>query len=218
MPREIEYSLVARGTAVLAEYSCVSGNANLVAHRILEKLPSSDSRVSYAQERHLFHVLVSQGFTFLCMADEAFGRRIPFSFLEETQQKFFASFPPTTAQSAAAYEYEAQFSPVLRERMHFWSHDPSADAINRVRGAVADVKSVMIENIEKVLDRGERLEVLVQSTENLQTQAFSFKRDAGRLHRTMWWKDARMKVAIVVIVVLAVYVLISVVCSPTLHC
>lgn len=46
----------------------------------------------------------------------------------------------------------------------------------------------------QVLDRGERLEVLVQSTENLQTQAFSFKRDAGRLHRSMWWKDARMKV------------------------
>ena len=34
--------------------------------------------------------------------------------------------------------------------MDYWNHDPSADAINRVRGAVADVKSVMIENIEKV--------------------------------------------------------------------
>jgi hypothetical protein len=38
---------------------------------------------------------------------------------------------------------------VLAERMDYWNHDPSADAINRVRGAVADVKSVMIENIEK---------------------------------------------------------------------
>ncbi len=33
--------------------------------------------------------------------------------------------------------------------MDYWNHDPGADAINRVRGAVADVKSVMIENIEK---------------------------------------------------------------------
>ena len=39
---------------------------------------------------------------------------------------------------------------VLAERMDYWNHDPGADAINRVRGAVADVKSVMIENIEKV--------------------------------------------------------------------
>lgn len=32
----------------------------------------------------------------------------------------------------------------------FFSHDPSADAINRTRNAVADVKNIMIENIEKV--------------------------------------------------------------------
>ena len=38
---------------------------------------------------------------------------------------------------------------VLAERMGYWNHDPGADAFNRVRGAVADVKSVMIENIEK---------------------------------------------------------------------
>ena len=80
---------------------------------------------------------------------QAFGRRIPFAFLEETQQKFFGTFGDAV-HSAAAYEYEVQFSPVLRDRMDYWSHDPSADVIGRVRGAVADVKSVMIENIEKV--------------------------------------------------------------------
>lgn len=32
----------------------------------------------------------------------------------------------------------------------YFSHDPSADAINRTRAAVADVKNIMIENIEKV--------------------------------------------------------------------
>ncbi len=32
----------------------------------------------------------------------------------------------------------------------YFSHDPGADAINRTRAAVADVKNIMIENIEKV--------------------------------------------------------------------
>lgn len=34
----------------------------------------------------------------------------------------------------------------------YFSHDPSADAINRTRTAVADVKNIMVENIEKVGD------------------------------------------------------------------
>ena len=46
----------------------------------------------------------------------------------------------------------------------------------------------------QVLERGERIELLVQSTDNLQTQAFSFKRDAGRLQRSMWWKNVRAQV------------------------
>ncbi len=42
---------------------------------------------------------------------QALGRRIPFAFIEDTQQRFFAAFGDG-AQTAAAYEYEAQFSRV----------------------------------------------------------------------------------------------------------
>ena len=71
----ILYALVARHTAVLAEYSATSGNANSVARRILESLPPpstaggalEETRVSYSQDGHLFHVSVSDGNTYVCM-------------------------------------------------------------------------------------------------------------------------------------------------------
>ena len=34
------------------------------------------------QDQHMFHIACERGLIFLCMADEAFGRRIPFAFLE----------------------------------------------------------------------------------------------------------------------------------------
>lgn len=59
--------------------SVAAGNANAVARRILEKLPAEvadgDTRVSYTQDRHVFHILRGQdGLVFLCMADASFGR------------------------------------------------------------------------------------------------------------------------------------------------
>ena len=71
----IVYALVARGTVVLAEFAAVSGNAGAVARRILEKLPpDADSRLCFAQDRYIFHVLRDQaGITFLCMANDTFG-------------------------------------------------------------------------------------------------------------------------------------------------
>ena len=45
----IIYALVARGTCVLAEFTTTSGNFTTVTRRILEKLPSDDSKMSYAR-------------------------------------------------------------------------------------------------------------------------------------------------------------------------
>jgi hypothetical protein len=72
--------------------------------------------------------------------------------------------------------------------MEYFSSDPKADTISRVRGEIMEVKSIMIENVEKVLDRGERLDLLVGKTELLQGEAFAFRREARRLKHKMWWK------------------------------
>ncbi|KAF5937615.1 hypothetical protein HYC85_025121 [Camellia sinensis] len=70
----ILYAVVARGTTVLAEFSAVTGNTGAVARRILEKLPSeTDSRLCFSQDRYIFHILRSDGLTFLCMANDSIG-------------------------------------------------------------------------------------------------------------------------------------------------
>lgn len=54
------------------------------------------------------------------------------------------------AHTAPAYQHNAEFSRVLEDRMAFYSTDQRADTINRVRGEISEVKTVMIENIDKV--------------------------------------------------------------------
>ena len=78
------------------------------------------------------------------------GRRVPFAFLEDIKEKFLGAYGSEAAQYAVAYEYNTEFSGVLQQRMRYFANDPNADAINRVRGGVAEVKNIMVENIEKV--------------------------------------------------------------------
>eukprot|EP00878_Enallax_costatus_P020277 GHUV01021428.1.p1 GENE.GHUV01021428.1~~GHUV01021428.1.p1 ORF type:complete len:191 (+),score=39.85 GHUV01021428.1:192-764(+) len=181
------FALVARGTVVLAEHNTTTGNAAVVAIRILERLPAEDTRVTYAQDRHMFHIMVHDGLTFMCMAEESAGRRVPFAFLEDIKGLFLSRYADSF-RNAVAYEFNADFSKVLQQRMDYFSNDPSADVVNRVRGEITQVKDIMIENIEKVLDRGEKLDLLVDKTELLQGEAFAFRREAKRARRVMWWK------------------------------
>ncbi|KDO44421.1 hypothetical protein CISIN_1g0264262mg, partial [Citrus sinensis] len=47
-----------------------------------------------------------------------------------------------------------------------------------------------------VLDRGERIELLVDKTENLQFQADSFQRQGRQLRRRMWLQNLQMKLMV----------------------
>jgi len=112
----ILYGLVARGTCVLAEHSSSDNNASEVAANILAKTATVDSRVSYAQERHLFHLFCEDGIIYLCMADEGFGRRIPFSFLEDIHQRLTTAHDGVLA-TAAEGDLQEVFGPILKRQV-----------------------------------------------------------------------------------------------------
>ncbi|GJN00793.1 hypothetical protein PR202_ga18002 [Eleusine coracana subsp. coracana] len=134
----ILYALVARGTVVLAEHSAAATNAGAVARQVLERLPDggADSHVSYTQDRYVFHAKRTDGITALCMADDAAGRRIPFAFLEDIHGRFVKTYG-RAALTALAYAMNDEFSRVLSQQMDYYSNDPNADRINRMRGEIS---------------------------------------------------------------------------------
>ncbi|MBA0800352.1 hypothetical protein Gohar_010789 [Gossypium harknessii] len=210
----ILYAVVARGTVVLAEFSAVTGNAGAVARRVLEKLPEeADSRLCFSQDRYIFHILRSDGLCFLCMANDNFGRRIPFSYLEDIHMRFMKNYGKV-AHYAPAYAMNDEFSRVLHQQMEFFSNNPSADTLNRVRGEVGEntldqdlwkkilmlvivcdiniIRTIMVENIEKILERGDRIELLVDKTATMKDGAFHFKKQSKRLRQALWMKNAKL--------------------------
>jgi vesicle-associated membrane protein 4 len=66
----------------------------------------------------------------------------------------------------------------------------------------------MRKNIENVAQRGDRLDVLQDKTDNLAESAQGFRRGANRVRKQMWWKDMKMRVCIVVGIILLLVVII----------
>ena len=59
------------------------------------------------------------------------------------------------------------------------------ETIELINQKIDGVKEVMVDNINNIMERGEKLEVLVDKTENLNSSAFNFKKSAIKLRRTM---------------------------------
>lgn len=132
--------------------------------------------MSYVYDKHIFHFIVDNGMTFLCMADEAMKRRIAFSFLEDIKSSWREKYA-SVEQTALPFSMNESFSPLLKLRIDQYSAAiPSTDSIGRVQAQLDNVKDVMVENIDRVLQRGEKIELLVDKSEQLNTQARKFEK------------------------------------------
>lgn len=55
----------------------------------------------------------------------------------------------------------------------------------------------MSENIERILDRGDKIELLVDKSGDLSEQALKFKRSSKQLQRKLWWHNLKLQIIIV---------------------
>ncbi|KAG6530920.1 hypothetical protein ZIOFF_004687 [Zingiber officinale] len=131
----------------------------------------------------------------LSNAKDASGGRIPFAFLEDIHGRFVKTYG-RACHTAPAYGMNDEFSRVLSQQIDYYSSDPNADRMNRIKGEMSQVRNVMIENIDKVLERGDRLELLVDKTANMQGNTIRFRKQARRFRNTVWWRNIKLTYAI----------------------
>ncbi|XP_076921700.1 vesicle-associated membrane protein 721-like isoform X2 [Bidens hawaiensis] len=202
------YSFVARGTVILAEYTEFTGNFTTIAAQCLQKLPATNNKFTYTCDGHTFNYLVQDGFTYCVVAIESVGRQIPMAFLERIKDDFNKKYAGGKAATAVANSLNKEFGPKLKEQMQYCvDHPEEVSKLSKVKAQVSEVKGVMMENIEKVLDRGEKIELLVDKTETLHSQAQGFRTQGTQLRRKMWFKNMKIKLIVLAIIIALILII-----------
>ncbi|RSH79835.1 uncharacterized protein EHS24_009495 [Apiotrichum porosum] len=213
------HALVARGSTVLAENSVGDTLLKPAAKiTILSKIPPNNSKLTYVWQDRLIHYVSSDGVIYLVMADDSVGRRMPFSFLAEVERRFTATYPADTIVAAGDHDLD-EFDAELSRLMHQYQTAPPADPLKQAQTDLNNVKDIMVQNIDSILQRGERLDLLVDKTDTLAGQAYAFRRGARAVRRQQWWKNTRITILTGFVCFLIVYLLIAQFCGISLsHC
>jgi len=86
-----------------------------------------------------------------------------------------------------------------------------------LQAQIDDTVGVMRENINKVSQRGERLDSLQDKTDNLAVSAQGFRRGANRVRKQMWWKDMKMRMCLIAGIIILLIVIIVPAVVATRH-
>ncbi|XP_045789506.1 vesicle-associated membrane protein 724 [Trifolium pratense] len=208
------YSFVARGTMVLAEYTEFTGNFPAIAAQCLQKLPSSNNKFTYNCDHHTFNFLVEDGYAYCVVAKDSVSKQISIAFLERVKADFKKRYGGGKADTAIAKSLNKEFGPIMKEHMKYIiDHAEEIEKLLKVKAQVSEVKSIMLENIDKAIDRGENLTVLSDKTETLRAQAQDFRKQGTQVRRKMWYQNMKIKLVVLGILLFLVLVIWLSICG-----
>merc|ERR1712126_76396 len=104
--------------------------------------------------------------------------------------------------------FESDFD-CLTEKMSYGGVESNPSHLQQTQAQVQEVVGIMRGNVEKVLERDQKLSQLDDRADALQQGASQFETQAAKLKRKYWWKNAKMWI-ILIIVVLVIIILIVV--------
>ncbi|ORY86928.1 synaptobrevin-domain-containing protein [Protomyces lactucae-debilis] len=227
------YLAVAKGDTLLATHANGTQNASNIATSILNKLDrTTDAKQTFVHKNYAIHVLhiaqpfppsartsqstgASAGLTFLAMATESLGRRIPFACLLDMKRQFLETYSQAEVSTAGSYEFKA-FDTTLAELAQQWTQEQSQGGAGVAREVQRDldaVKQVMTQNIERVLERGERIDLLVVKTAVLNASSVAFRKKSTIVKRQMGWQNIRTTALVALVLLVLVYLLIGTGCG-----
>lgn len=136
-------------------------------------------------QRYVFHYIVEGGIIYLCMVDQDYSRLLSFQYLTELKQKMSS----TTIDTKNTKE----LSVLLQSIMDKYNNNIQ-EKHQTLYKEINNIKDVMSDNIDKLLERGEHIELLVEKTDRLDEHTFVFNKRSGALKKQMLWANIKLYV------------------------
>ena len=135
----------------------------------------------------------------MCMTTQAFSHRKAYALLFELKDRFLQRFGSEGKYGIG--EAGRDFAEEMKDRMAFYSSEHS-DNLSQSRANINRTRDIMIKNLDLVLERGEKIEILLMKTIEMSESSVSLRKYATKVKRHMWWKN--FKITLILCIVVAV--------------
>ncbi|RNE94880.1 putative vesicle-associated membrane protein, partial [Trypanosoma conorhini] len=174
-----------------------------VVNVMLERLPSYDTKVSYQYEANVYHFLIENEIVYCCVSGNQYQNRTVFGFLMQVRDSFKSQFAGNVSRYPRSSEMTpavcGKFRTTLADLTRTFNENPQADKIGKINEQLDSTKQVMLENLDRLIDRGERIESLCDKTEQLRDEAQGFHSNTRALKRKMLIRNIKLAIALILV-------------------
>lgn len=164
MPSVI-YALLACGERILADHTNprFTGDFRATAVKLLSKAQrSSDKEVTFNLQGHVFSFSAKGADMWYCaMSDEAYGKQMPFFFINDVAEAFTKQFEDPASLSDSIVK--AQFGAKLSAKVEQYSNPDDSDKVARAQTSLDELRVVLTDNVELAVKRNTDLNAIADT-------------------------------------------------------
>jgi vesicle-associated membrane protein 7 len=171
----IIYTLITKNQdVILADYTDNSGNFQQASLLILKKI-KQDKKCTIEYEEYNFYSDDEDGITFLAMMTNGIKEDTAFSYLSEIKKKFLTKYQAEDIRKAIAFQFSS-FGETIKERKEFYESNPTHSKTDILMESLNETAEIMRQNYQDLLERDEKLVIIVDKAKNLRSASMDFKR------------------------------------------
>ncbi|KAG5485732.1 hypothetical protein LSCM1_07143 [Leishmania martiniquensis] len=205
-------------------YSCVNDETKLLAEhpageqpKLAETMQKVIATVPLTEYRHktiedkdggvnYSYISNGEGRIVACVTTSDMRMRTVFAFLEAVE--------PLVRGSVGVQGSELRNGKkLLQQKMEFYNN-PQNDKITALNDDINQVVDVMIDNMDKVLARGDRIDTLHEKSSTLADQAQQFQQRSTELKRNLCMKNLKLTLMIAGAVIVILIIILLIACKP----
>ena len=189
---QMVYSCVCEGKQIEVDHALHQTNlADIVKQLLSANGIKPNCRMSYNyQDLYHLHSHNEENRTYLVVSNSEFPKRVAFMFLEDIRERYKKS--------------ASNFKPTLAERLNYYNNNQDLDKITKIRQNIDEVNNIMLLNIDKVLQRGEKIEVLLEKAGDMEEKARVFRKNAAGVRKEYCCQYYRNKIIVGLLILAAI--------------
>ena len=140
----------------------------------------SPKKCSIESEQYYFHYIIEFGACFLTLCDKSFDKKLAFSFLKNLSEEFFNEYgDKINSKNLRPYPFIEFDSYIQKTKRKFQGNRSKVNLLNT---ELNDIQRIMLENVQDILDRGEKLSDVDLKVQDLRNQSKVFEKNASDLN------------------------------------
>jgi len=186
------------------------------AKQLLKKLKDGPARCSIdGAGEFVFHYMIEDGVCYMGLWDKNYPKKLSFAFLEDVHKSFQEELKREFGTRSVDYRshidtiekpyYFIKFDRQIQKKRVDYRDPSSTKALNRLNENLTEVSSIMRQNIDEILHRGENLEDVGRKASNLKFASKEFVGMTRMLTLHTLMKKYGVLVVIVLVVLLVMY-------------